>query len=128
MPAKQEMPRTIRRSSAKAQRTWAKTHDNAVEQYGEGRRAHQTAFDALKYSFEKKGDRWVRKDRKGPSDPRAARMPSRGDRGGETFGGVDVFGNTKEELYDRARDLGVRGRSRMTKEELARAIAEKQDA
>jgi hypothetical protein len=126
MPAREEMPDTIRRSSAKAQRTWAKTHDNAVKQYGEGRRAHQTAFDALKYSFEKKGDRWVRKDRKGPSDTRAARMPSRGERGGETFGGVDVLGNSKEELYERARNLGIRGRSRMRKEELARAIAEKQ--
>jgi hypothetical protein len=127
MPARKEMPGTIRRSSAKAQRTWAKTHDSAVERYGEGRRAHQTAFDALKYSFEKKGDRWVRKDRKGPSDTRAALMPSRGDRGGETFGGVDVLGNTKEELYERARRLGIRGRSGMSKEELARAIADAQD-
>jgi hypothetical protein len=120
------MPDTVRRSSPKARRTWAKTHDNAVERYGEGRRAHQTAFDALKYTFEKKGDRWVRKDRKGPSDTRAARRPSRGERGGETFGGVDVLGNTKDELYERARGLKIRGRSRMTKEELARAIAQKQ--
>jgi hypothetical protein len=126
MPAKKEMPSTIRRSSAKAQRTWSKTHDNAVEQYGEGRRAHQTAFDSLKHSFEKKGDRWVEKDRKGPSDTRAARSPARGERGGETFGGVDVLGNTKEELYERARRMGIRGRSRMDKEEFARAIARKQ--
>jgi cation transport regulator ChaB len=126
MPAREDMPDTVRRSSAKAQRTWAKTHDSAVEQYGEGRRAHQTAFDALKYTFEKKGDRWVRKDRKGPSDTRAARRPSRGERGGKTFGGVDVLGNTKGELYERARALGIRGRSRMTKEELASAIARKQ--
>ncbi|HZB00825.1 MAG TPA: ChaB family protein [Actinomycetota bacterium] len=126
MPARKEMPDTIRRSSSKAQRTWAKAHDNAVDEYGEGRRAHQTAFAALKHTHEKKGDRWVRKDRKGPSDPRAARRPSRGDRGGETFGGVDVLGSTKEELYERARELGVRGRSRMSKEQLARAIARKQ--
>jgi hypothetical protein len=39
--------------------------------YGEGRRAHQTAFAALKPTHEKKGDGWARKDRKVPSDPRA---------------------------------------------------------
>jgi hypothetical protein len=120
------MPSTIRRSSPKAQRTWSKAHDNAVEEYGEGRRSHQTAFAALKHSFEKKGDRWVEKDRKGPSDSRAARSPAKGERGGRTAGGVDVVGNTKEALYERARRLGVRGRSAMSKEELARAIARKQ--
>src|SRR5207244_8304168 len=36
MPASKEMPSTIRRSPAKAQRTWAKAHDSAVETYGEG--------------------------------------------------------------------------------------------
>jgi hypothetical protein len=126
MPAKEELPDTIRRSSSKAQRTWSKTHDNAVKEYGEGRRAHQTAFAALKHGFEKKGDRWVEKDRKGPSDPRAARSPARGQRGGESFGGVDMYGSSKEELYARARRLGIRGRSRMSKKELARAIGRKQ--
>lgn len=29
---------------------------------------------------------------------------------------------TKEELYDRARDLGIEGRSKMDKEELRRAV------
>ena len=38
----------------------------------------------------------------------------------ETFGGVDVVGHTREELYERAKALDVRGRSRMTKAELAR--------
>jgi len=39
---------------------------------------------------------------------------------------VDYLGSTKEELYARARKLGIRGRSRMSKRELARAIAERQ--
>jgi hypothetical protein len=34
--------------------------------------------------------------------------------------------NTKRELYERARQLGVDGRSKMSKRELARAIARKQ--
>jgi cation transport regulator ChaB len=127
MPARDELPATLRRSSKQAQETWSKTHDSAVETYGEGERAHRTAFASLKHSFEKVGDRWVEKDRKGPSDPRAARGGAAARDGqGETFGGVDVLGNTKADLYERARDLGVRGRSRMDKEELARAIARKQ--
>lgn len=32
----EEMPGTIKRSPPKAQRTWAKAHDGAVETYGEG--------------------------------------------------------------------------------------------
>ena len=126
MPAEEEMPETLRRSSAKAQRTWAKAHDNAVETYGEGERAHRTAFSALKHSFEKKGDRWVAK-RKGPSDPQAAKG-GRAAREGreETFGGVDYLGSTKAELYERAKKAGVTGRSRMSKRELAQAIARKE--
>jgi cation transport regulator ChaB len=127
MPAKEEMPDTIKRSSAKAQRTWAKAHDSAVETYGEGERAHRTAFSALKHSFEKRGDRWVAKKEKGPSDPQAKRSGRAARRGmAETLGGVDAYGNTKEELYGRARKLGVEGRSKMSKTELARAIAKKQ--
>jgi cation transport regulator ChaB len=127
MPAKEEMPDTLKRSPAKAQRTWAKAHDAAVEQYGEGERAHRTAFSALKHSFEKVGDRWEPKDEKGPSDPQAAKSGKQARAGdGETFGGVDVYGNTKQELYERAKKLGIAGRSRMDKKELARAIARKQ--
>lgn len=37
--------------------------------------------------------------------------------------GVDVEGSTRQELYERARRLGVEGRSRMSKMELARAVA-----
>ena len=122
------MPDTIRRSSARAQRTWAKVHDAAVAQYGEGERAHRTAFAALKHTHERKGDRWVAKREKGPSDPRSAQPTSAAKRAGrgKTFGGVDYFGNTKRELYERAKRLGVEGRSTMSKEELAEAIARKQ--
>jgi cation transport regulator ChaB len=126
MPAKDEMPATLQRSPAKARRTWAKAHDSAVESYGEGERAHRTAFAALKHSFEKVGDRWQPKKQKGPSDPQAAKTGGQARKGGKTFGGVDVLGNTKQKLYDRAKGLGIKGRSSMSKEELAEAIAKKQ--
>lgn len=120
-----ELPDTLKRSSAKAQRTFAKAHDSAVQEYGEGERAHRVAFAALKHSFEKVGDRWVAKDRRGPSDPRS-RSGRAQQNVGKTYGGVDHEGHTKDELYARARKLDVAGRSRMTKGELAEAIARKQ--
>jgi len=127
MPGKDELPATLERSARKAQRTWIEAHDAAVRQYGEGERAHRTAFAALKRGWEKVGDRWVAKDEPGPSDPRSTKSTAQNRRNvGETFGGVDVLGNTKAELYERAKALGIEGRSRMSKHDLARAIAKKQ--
>jgi cation transport regulator ChaB len=124
MPTKKEdLPGTLKRSPAKAQRTYAKTLDTAEEQYDSEERAQRTAWAAVKHSFQKVGDHWEPKKRKGPSDTRAE-----GGRGsGETAGGVDVKGSTKQQLMDRARKLGVKGRSKMTKMELGKAIARKQD-
>jgi cation transport regulator ChaB len=122
---KSELPSTLRKSSAKAQRTFAKAHDRAAEQYGEGERAHRTAFAALKETHEKKDGHWVAKDEPGPSDPRSKQPTTAAKRAGrgETFGGVDIEGNTKQELYERARRLGIEGRSKMSKRELARELA-----
>jgi cation transport regulator ChaB len=125
-PKKSELPGTIRRSPAKAQRTFAKAHDSAAEEYGDGERAHRTAYASLKHSFEKVGDHWEPKDDKGPSDERS-KSPRARENVGEAHGGVDVEGHTKEELMERAKELGVSGRSNMNKGELADAIARKQD-
>ena len=69
-----DVPGTLQRSPAKAQRTYKEVHDRAVETHGEGEQAHRVAFAALKHS----------------------------------------------------RNLGVKGASRMTKEQLGEAIAKKQ--
>jgi cation transport regulator ChaB len=122
-----ELPGTVQRSPQEAQETFAKAHDSAVETYGEGERAHRVAYSALKHKFEKKGDHWVKKGRKGPSDPRAKDPRARYDGGSRSYGGVDVEGNSKKELYRRAADLDIPGRSTMSKSELAEAIARKQD-
>ena len=127
MPGRDVLPSTLKRSPKKAQRTWIKTHDSAVKEYGEGARAHRTAFAAVKHAFKKVGDHWEPKKRKGPSDPRAKQSTKAARRGkGETLGGVDLYGSTKEELYRRAKKLDIKGRSDMSKKELARAIARKQ--
>jgi cation transport regulator ChaB len=123
MPTQQELPATLKRSPAKAQRTWIKAHDSAVQEYGEGEHAHRVAFSALKHSFEKVGDHWEAKEggRKGPSDPQAARKGRAARAGGETAGGVDANA-TVAHLRDVARELDVPGRSSMTKSELVDAI------
>ncbi len=124
-PRQGELPSTLRRSPKEAQETFAKAHDSAVQTYGEGERAHRVAYGALKHKFEKVGDHWEKKARKGPSDPRSKDPQARRNRG-KSFGGVDYEGHSKEELYRRAADLGVQGRSRMSKAQLAEAIARKQ--
>ena len=123
----EELPGTLQRSPRKAQRTYAETLAAAEEQYDSDERAHRTAWSAVKHSFEKVGDHWEPKDEKGPSDPQSRqRGAAARDRPLPTHGGVDVEGNTRTELYERAKRAGVRGRSRMTKSELADALARKQ--
>ena len=98
MPGREVLPSTVRRSPDKAQRTWAKTHDSAVETYGEGERAHRTAFAALKHEFEKVGDHWEPKGRKGPKQT-------------SFFLNVGAIGAQFEAVaayvYERARDKGL---------------------
>ncbi len=127
MPADKSLPQTLKRSPKKAQETWLKTHDSAVEEYGDGERAHRTAFKSLKVGWEKVDDHWERKDEPGPSDPRSlTRGKAARDERAEALGGVDYFGHTKAELYERAKGLEIAGRSTMGKLELARAIGRKQ--
>ncbi len=94
-------------------------HDAAAEQYGEGERAHRTAYDALKHSYEKVGDHWEPKAEKGPSDSRARSggpNPT-----GTSAEGVDANAS-KKHLMDVARRLDISGRSTMSKTQLVNAI------
>jgi cation transport regulator ChaB len=125
-PADEELPSTLQRSPKKAQDTWKATHDSAVEEYGEGERAHRTAFASLKHSFEKVGDHWEAKDHQGPSDAQAQKSGAAARRGGETAGGVDANA-TKRHLLEVAKRLDVRGRSSMDKAELVEAIQKAND-
>jgi ChaB/Rho termination factor, N-terminal domain len=120
-----EIPSTLQRSDEKAQRTFAKTHDSAVDSYGEGRRANQTAWAAVKHTHEKVGDHWEPKEggKKGPSDEQAE---GGRDTNRDTKGGVDANAS-KEHLMDVAKELDVSGRSSMKKDELVDAIQKAND-
>ncbi|TFV79213.1 cation transport regulator ChaB [Blastococcus sp. CT_GayMR19] len=115
-----ELPSTLQRSPKKAQRTFAKAHDSAANEYGDEKRANQVAWAAVKHSFEKVGDHWEEKagGKKGPSDPQAAGGKNTNR---QTKGGVDANA-TKDHLLTLAKKLGVSGRSKMKKKELVDAV------
>jgi len=119
-PKQRELPSTLRNSPAKAQRTFAKAYDSAMDQYEDEERAHRTAYAALKHSYERVGDRWEAKEARGPSDSGAQGSD------GPTEGGVNANA-TKEHLYDVARRLDIPGRSTMNKEELVDSIQKAND-
>ena len=114
-----ELPSTLKKSDDKAKRTFAKAHDAAEQEYGDGERAHRVAYSALKHSYEKVGDHWEKKDKRGPSDDRAKSGGPNAK--GDTAEGVDANAS-KKHLTEVARRLDILGRSTMTKDELVEAI------
>jgi ChaB/Rho termination factor, N-terminal domain len=120
----EELPSTLQRSGEKAQDTFAKTYDAALDQYDDEERASRTAYASLKHTHEKVGDRWEEKDEYGPSD---AHAEGGRDSRAPTAGGVDANAS-KQHLYEVAQRLDIEGRSYMTKKELVDAIRKANDA
>ncbi|MCX5043925.1 ChaB family protein [Aldersonia sp. NBC_00410] len=116
---KSELPSTLKKSKPKAQRTFAKAHDAAADEYGEGERAHRVAYATLKRKYEKVGDHWERKPKKGPSDERARSGGPNAK--GKTAEGVNANAS-KKHLMEVAKKLDISGRSTMRKAELVSAI------
>jgi cation transport regulator ChaB len=127
MPSgREELPDTLERSPKKVQRTYEKTLESAHEEYDSEERAHRTAWAAVKHVAKKEGDHWELKDQKGPSDPQAKQGGRQArDNPRKTAGGIDVEGATRDELYERAKDMKISGRSQMSKRELAEAVRRK---
>jgi hypothetical protein len=119
MPGKDELPSTVERSDDKAERTWVKTYDSAMDTYGDGARARRAAFASLKHTHEKVGDHWEPKDGKGPSDKAAEGGGPDNKR--PSAGGVDANAS-KAHHMEVAKRLDVPGRSSMKKDELVKAI------
>ncbi|MDQ6839064.1 MAG: ChaB family protein [Actinomycetota bacterium] len=118
-----DLPATLQRSPAKAQRTYTETLRSAEEEYdGDEERAHRVAYGSLKHSFEKIGDHWEPKDDKGPSDAQAEQSGAAArNRPKPTAEGVDANAS-KAHLRSVANRLEVKGRSTMNKDELVDAI------
>jgi hypothetical protein len=120
-----ELPSTLQRSEQKAQDTFAKTYDSALESYNNDEsRAARTAYAALKHSYEKVGDHWEQKEKRGPSDKHAEEGPESPQ---PTAGGVDANAS-KQHLYKRAQEMNIDGRSKMNKDELVKALQKANDS
>jgi cation transport regulator ChaB len=128
MPAKKEdTPSTIERSPEKVQKTYEKTLDSAHEQYDSEERAHRTAWSAVKHVAEKQGDHWELKDEQGPSDEQSALRGRAAREGrGESHGGINAS-KSKSDLYEDAKRAGIGRRSKMSKDELIRALERHSD-
>ncbi len=127
-PTDIDLPSTLERSDAKAQRTFQKTKASAIETYDDDAEAvNRVAFAALKHTHEKVGDHWEPKDEPGPSDPQAAKSGEEAIRGEHPTGGGKDVGTTKAELYEQASELDVSGRSKMDRDELTTAVAKAKD-
>src|ERR1700735_124892 len=120
------LPSTLERSSKKAQDTYEETLESAEQSYqGDEERAHRVAWASVKHSFEKRGDHWEAKDESGPSDPRAKQGGPNAS--GPSYGGVDIEGRTKKDLFDEAKRRDVAVTTHMTKAELAKALEREND-
>ena len=98
------------------------------------KRARQ--YEHIKDSLEDRGEpraeeiaaRTVNKERARSGESRESSRLSREDISSGRRGGLRAHrkaprGRTKEQLYEEARDLGVKGRSKMTKAQLQRAVS-----
>ena len=100
------------------------------------KRARQ--YEHIKESLEERGEsraeeiasRTVNKERARAGEARESSRLSREDISSGRRGGIRANrkgprGRTKEQLYEEAKDLGVKGRSKMTKAQLQRAVSRK---
>ena len=110
-------PRGVKKGTKRA-RQYEKVKQSARQRGASASRAKEVAA------------RTVNKNRARSGESRtSSRSSTRGSspqrRGGQRSGTNRPKGQTKEQLYNQARRLGVEGRSRMNKSQLQRAIAAK---
>jgi hypothetical protein len=95
------------------------------EQAGQKTYRHFSTRQAYAGRDARSPTRWLARQAKRPRRrPRAARGAHKA--GGEDFGGIDYYGDSKAELAGRAKRMGVSGTSHMTKKQLSEAIEKKQ--
>jgi hypothetical protein len=102
-------------SSPKRERQYEHIRDSAKRRGASPKRAKEIAA------------RTVNKERARSGESRTASSSSTKDmssgrRGGRRSGTSRAKGRTREQLYNEARKLGIKGRSKMNKEQLRRAV------
>ena len=110
-------PRGVRKGSKRA-RQYEHIKDSVKDQGGSEARAEEVAARTVNKERARSGE-----------SPQASRAstedisPSR--RGGKRSGRPGPRGRTRDQLYNEAKQLGVEGRSKMSKSQLQRAVAGK---
>jgi hypothetical protein len=110
-------PRGVKKGTKRA-RQYEHIKESAREQGASTERAEEIAARTVNKERARSGESRTR-SRTSTQDL------SSGRRGGLRSGTRRATGRTKQQLYEDARRLGVRGRSKMTKAQLQRAVAGK---
>jgi plasmid stabilization system protein ParE len=105
------------------QQAWSPKRERQYEHIKEGLRERGTSEDKA----EEIAARTVNKERARSGEARESSRLSRTDisssrRGGLRSGTRRAKGRTRDQLYEEAKDLGIRGRSKMNKAQLQRAV------
>jgi hypothetical protein len=119
-------PATLERPEDRDRDIWAAPRARALGVSGDRERMHPAAGSGLRYAYRRQGGHWVPNDQPAPAHEQAAHgstaPESTAERTPNTDGGAADGGMTRKQLYERATKLGIRGRSRMNKKELAIAV------
>jgi hypothetical protein len=104
------------------QEAWSKKRERQYEHIKEGLRRRGRKSDEA----EEIAARTVNKERARRGEARESSRLSKTDISSGRRGGLRSHsgpgGRTRDQLYDEAKDMGIRGRSKMTKAELERAV------
>ena len=105
------------------QQAWSAKLERQYEHIKEGLRERGTSEDKA----EEIAARTVNKERARAGEARESSRLSREDissgrRGGLRSGTRRAKGRTRDQLYEEAKDLNIKGRSKMSKEQLQRAV------
>jgi len=101
--------------SAKRERQYEHIEETLEERGTPKRRAKEIAARTVNKERARKGEAKT-------SSPLSRSDLSSGQRGGRRSGTNRPKGRTKEQLYNEAKRMGIEGRSRMTKQQLQRAV------
>jgi hypothetical protein len=102
-------------SSPKRERQYEHIRKSAKSRGASEKRAKEIAARTVNKERARSGEA-------GTSSTTSTQDTSSGSRGGKRSGGSGPRGRTREQLYNEAKRLNVKGRSRMSKEQLRRAV------
>jgi hypothetical protein len=102
-------------SSPKRERQYEHIRDSAKRRGASTKRAKEIAARTVNKERARSGESRT-------SSSSSTKDMSSGRRGGRRSGTSRAKGRTREQLYNEARKLGIKGRSKMNKEQLRRAV------